>query len=504
MLYIIGLPRSGTNFVQYLMNVPALSAKIGRLVHKHSLLTEATSKELSAEPDATVLLVARHPVLWIESLLLRASHEFSTLYGVTVHRDPMSLSRIAAVYEKFYSGWLFGGGRFARVRFVQYERTLADNGIQMYSWLRNNGFSVDVVEKSLLHKLPESIEFSDRDVQKNIGFFTTLSPAEAEIIMSCFSEKFRNEIDYRLEQLCYENVKDTHYRDLLYQITDHPEIVHTNLPRYAAELPNIYPNSPISHLVAHVIDSNLDASGYSGHHLDNAISVLEQQLNTFPFGGDELFAIITQFELMAGPDVASRVADIIDKRILPLALVIRIRARLARARGRGLVAEFLLRLGSAIHPEERDLIVELCETLRTQGRLSEALRIANEALSMTPSDHWLRGTRASILIEMNRLAEAEADVRSAIQNIRDKEPSNTITLTIHIITLGWIVARRGKYEEAKKLIEELNGVFPDDPWAYSKLEEICELVGDVENASRFKDQSARLKKNDRRHKNTRQ
>ncbi len=106
--------------------------------------------------------------------------------------------------------------------------------------------------------------------------------------------------------------------------------------------------------------------------------------------------------------------------------------------------------------EQRDSFQTEAELLASHGRKDEALAVYGRALAFFDDDQALLYGRAVLLEAMDRVADAEADLR----NIVAQDPDNAEALN----ALGYTLAdRTDRYAEARALIEKALRLQPDSP-----------------------------------------
>lgn len=123
--------------------------------------------------------------------------------------------------------------------------------------------------------------------------------------------------------------------------------------------------------------------------------------------------------------------------------------KLARAR------EVLQSIQVNSDEERHQLILVEGELLRRSGQYEEAHAFYSQHLEQNPEDTALRYARALMAEKVNKLEEAEQDLRAIIQ----REPSNAQALN----ALGYTLAdRTNRYEEALGYIEQAMKMSPND------------------------------------------
>jgi tetratricopeptide (TPR) repeat protein len=132
--------------------------------------------------------------------------------------------------------------------------------------------------------------------------------------------------------------------------------------------------------------------------------------------------------------------------------------------------------------ERHQLILVEGELLRRAGKYDEAYAFYSKHLEENPDDTSLRYARALVAERINKLAQAEEDLRAIIQ----REPSNAQALN----ALGYTLAdRTDRYEEALGYIERALEVDPGDAaiidsmgWVQYRMGNLAEAVENLRKA----------------------
>ncbi|GBR53042.1 O-linked N-acetylglucosamine transferase [Neokomagataea thailandica NBRC 106555] len=112
-----------------------------------------------------------------------------------------------------------------------------------------------------------------------------------------------------------------------------------------------------------------------------------------------------------------------------------------------------------------------------QGRRPELLYLIDAALKETPDDVRLFEAKATVLMELGRLKEAELQIRSSLE----RRPNNDNTLN----TLAMILCESGRFDEAIAILKTLHQRAPDQ-WT-----PLCNLACTLTNIGRL-DEAANL------------
>lgn len=211
-IVIIGIQRSGTNFVAELLYRqfgvdPAITG-----IWKHSFVDEVAV----AGAENLFLLVSRHPVMWLQSCLLHTPRDLIERRSALFKDGVDSISVYAQIYEQFYRGWI-NSIEQRNVAIARYEDVLESGA----AYFRDRfGFKVDSdVETVSLGKVPMSVVFSDLD-------------REAYLRMECSLEEslaldFWNRLGDTPKRLGYDfsNISfgaERSIRTLAYQLQNNP------------------------------------------------------------------------------------------------------------------------------------------------------------------------------------------------------------------------------------------------------------------------------------------
>jgi len=141
MLHVIGLQRSGTNFINKLIetniNTEVTPTGDRTVCWKHSLPWEKgaahsntkldAASAIRARPEVKVILVSKHPFTWWESISRRSSQDL--LLKRKDCRSPTGgadLYKCCALYNLYYGSWMQLVDH-KQVWHVQYEQSLRDS-----------------------------------------------------------------------------------------------------------------------------------------------------------------------------------------------------------------------------------------------------------------------------------------------------------------------------------------------------------------------------------------
>jgi len=154
-----------------------------------------------------------------------------------------------------------------------------------------------------------------------------------------------------------------------------------------------------------------------------------------------------------------------------------------------------------------DMVLARAQLLAGLGRYDEALEAYSKVVSFRPEDEGVALGRAELMLRMDRVDDAVAAYRDAVRRWPDSAMSlNALGYTLAdrtdkyreaeklirkalkydpespaiIDSLGWVLYKRGKYEEALKQLEIAYEQFPDPEVAAHLVEALSALKRDAE------------------------
>jgi tetratricopeptide (TPR) repeat protein len=125
-----------------------------------------------------------------------------------------------------------------------------------------------------------------------------------------------------------------------------------------------------------------------------------------------------------------------------------------------------------------ETVLAEAQILAEAGRQGEAFSVLEKALDQFPTESRLLYTRALIAVDLGRIEEAEADLRTVLA----EEPSNAAALNALGYTLADLTDR---YEEAEQLVRRAYELEPDDPAIIDSMGWVAYRLGRLEEAERF-------------------
>lgn len=132
--------------------------------------------------------------------------------------------------------------------------------------------------------------------------------------------------------------------------------------------------------------------------------------------------------------------------------------------------------GSTMVQMETTLIE--AQILSEAGQGEEAFRVLAKALGQFPGDERLLYTRALIAVQLDRLEQAEADLREVL----GADPSNAAALN----ALGYTLAdRTSRLDEAEALIRQAYQLEPEDPAIIDSMGWVAYRQGRLDDAEQY-------------------
>ncbi len=125
--------------------------------------------------------------------------------------------------------------------------------------------------------------------------------------------------------------------------------------------------------------------------------------------------------------------------------------------------------------EENNPLLDLIniETLREEGKFTEALDLARAAARRRPEDRSLKFNEAIILSELKRFDESAESLRSMIRGGAENSTDDASVYTI----LASVLSQSGELKGAEESIRKALELSPDDPQALIQLSSILDRSG---------------------------
>jgi tetratricopeptide (TPR) repeat protein len=110
-----------------------------------------------------------------------------------------------------------------------------------------------------------------------------------------------------------------------------------------------------------------------------------------------------------------------------------------------------------LDPEDADCYARLASIQYDQSKYKEALKSAEQGLSVDAEHVWSMNMRLLALIELGRIAEAEAEVNGTLAVAPDHPFPHTVK--------GWVMLHQNQHAEAMESFTEALRLKPDGEWA---------------------------------------
>ncbi len=153
----------------------------------------------------------------------------------------------------------------------------------------------------------------------------------------------------------------------------------------------------------------------------------------------------------------------------------RLLARVLEDAGRSADAERELRAMRAKHPTDAMLMLDLGALLERRGDVDGAVAAGRDALALAPRSPEVNNFLGYLLADRGRdLEEAHALIRVALE----ADPDNGAYLD----SLGWVLYRLGRLEEARQLLERALMLTGGDPVIHEHLGDVFAALRQAERA----------------------
>jgi tetratricopeptide (TPR) repeat protein len=478
---LVGLQRTGTNFVELIAAERTL-VTFNTAFHKHSTVDgtcfdgSAIKVYLNQHTEILIILVVRHPVLWIESLLTRSFHDFESYHGITVSNTEAGITQLVRFYCRFYEDWI-EAVEPGRLHIVQYEEALQDNGAELLHWISSKLGSTNTRRKRFtVPKLKNSVEFSRGDYDKNIHYQSYLDQACIDLVSTNITKGFNTRTGYGAKPAdATKKDQQVHAREFLYHFSRDIEVARSAPREMLRNLERLFPDSVAAALASHVARSG--APDYEGRALTNITLNSEKSLRR-NISGDELFFVISVLTELGHLQEAEYVLERHDEYSLRVAQSICLRARIFERSGKQEDAITLLKAGYAIDPRNLEICCRLAELFNHVGRSEEALEILSQALTHHPFEYWLLGTRSRVYVELGMLAEAKADAEKAVDLLRTAGLEGSAVLGGYLISLAIVLAKLGRKTAVSRLVHQIRDTYPRTDWYDQQMRWLKTLIQD--------------------------
>ncbi len=126
-------------------------------------------------------------------------------------------------------------------------------------------------------------------------------------------------------------------------------------------------------------------------------------------------------------------------------------------------------------PDDTGLLYDLADVYVDDARYADALAVFDRVIALDPEARYPRGRRSVMLVELDRFAEAEDEMRRALE----QHPDWVFGQRWHANTL----LRLDRAEEALGAVERSIALDPSDHWAWEELAQVQTARGDTRGAA---------------------
>jgi tetratricopeptide (TPR) repeat protein len=514
----IGLQRTGTNYVEQIFRAAIQKVVLtDRYVWKHSLREEAGDA-----PIGEVLIVARHPVLWLQSCLLNSPKDIKQNRFEFFAGDVDPVVGFANLYNRFYKGWLKyrqeAGGYL-----VRYEDVLERGSAVFAELLRGRYEIVSVLSGSTV--LPQSIQMSNEMLNAAVERECTIAKEVVQEFWTHIDHYVKDNLSYDFKEIKFlgSSTRQQKLRSAAYKLIDTPKTLgNEEFDLLLQEGINSFHDDG---LVLGEIGRKLFADGNVGSALDYlAYAVL---------------AIQRQDRSVFGMELDSRLADYLEllskscRNILERQTAVsgdRLRAQETaevffpdddsfvlgeegrRALSNGDIEGALKSLGEAVIAQrniksglEDPLDSRFCDCLRLLSKLCLEVRemklegLVRHYTYMDPKEtHYKAGTAYNLSRCLMKLGKLDLAIRHAERAVEfaDLAPTRKGEVVLWIDYLGDLLAKTGQHPQAIEKYCEAATRDPSDFRHHFRLAKEYRRLKDRERMFISLDEALRLNPDD--------
>jgi tetratricopeptide (TPR) repeat protein len=215
---LIGLQRTGTNYVQQVLKAAVEDIDFtDHLAWKHSFRDEAGDAPI----DDKVVIVARHPVLWLQSCLLNSAKDIRQNRSEFFTGDVDPIVGFANIYNRFYAGWL-EHKRTAGGYLLRYE-DVVESGSAILRELLPESYNIIEISHEL-PTLPQSVQLSSEDLKAVVNRECALSKDVVMIFWAHISTSVSSDLSYTFDEINFsESYADRQkLRSAAYKLAEKP------------------------------------------------------------------------------------------------------------------------------------------------------------------------------------------------------------------------------------------------------------------------------------------
>ena len=183
--------------------------------------THFVTKPAPVPNDAKVVIVARHPVLWLQSCLLNSAKDIKQSRSEFFAGDVDPVVGFANVYNRFYGGWL-ERQRTAGGYLLRYEDVL-ERGSALLKELFAEKYSVADISGAML-TLPQSVQLSPDDLKSVVDRECALSKEVAMSFWAHITTFVSAGLSYTFDEINFSEAyaKRQRLRSAAYKLTEKP------------------------------------------------------------------------------------------------------------------------------------------------------------------------------------------------------------------------------------------------------------------------------------------
>lgn len=463
---VVGLQRSGTNLLQTIIT-SGFREDISNF-WKHSLREEV---EDAALERSLVLMIVKHPAMWLQSCLAHRPEIFSRSrfpFLARVSRE----EGLAKIYSVFHRGWL-DHLRSGQAVVVKYEDLLAGKDSELTRFLARWAWTLpeDAPQLKLNFKhIANSIEFSDEDREAYLKFRCAMDRELVERFWQGLDPFVVRALGYRLEDVTFGTAPTI--RSVAYRLVQRAG------PLSADEFQQIKQaakdNFSNDGELLYQIGRRVASTGNYREALDwylRALPAAEIHMTDF---GSRTPMHMTYLDLL--DDIAKTCSVLKAQKLKSIETF-----RKAERRKRG----------DLVPLAEAEWGALLSDIAQRQGKLSEAIKHARAAVAASPETRWYDYNLGVLLARAGQFEEAAKELRLAIE----ENPQDAV----RHFALSDVLVHLGRIDEALVEAQAATTGERTEPWYFHHYGALLLKQGRLEEAAKSLREAITREPNDQRH-----
>ena len=218
-LSLVGLQRTGTNYVEHVLRATLQDVQISfSQIWKHAFRNETDVSKIGGK----IVIVARHPVLWLQSCLLNSAKDIKESRSDFFVDGVDPVVGFANVYNRFYGGWLEHKAAVGGY-VVRYEGVV-ENGSDSLAELFSGYYKVDELSGDL-RTAPMSVQLSAEDLKAVVNRECALPFEVANLFWAHIDPAISAGLAYTFEEINFSGSfsEGQRLRAAAYKVTEKPQ-----------------------------------------------------------------------------------------------------------------------------------------------------------------------------------------------------------------------------------------------------------------------------------------